>query len=646
MAALTCQRRSSSSSSNNSNCDRRRPPSAPPLRLLAPLVLLGLALRTGEARKHHLSLREDTRSQVQLSTFGYEKGGTLSVRLTLLKLGNPKPAEKSVGFSLYKAKNDGLSSYLETDVERCMLREQTHDPVTLFTFDFARSSVVIKLPSNQTLGDALRVFGNESEYNRTRPSAAAVKVASHGKPGDGAAGAAADTAADGTKEGGDASGTEKDVSKEGDQTVAKVPSDPKGTSHVSKRDADKGGKDAAEDPGAGAAAAKEAPKDAPKDDKKEEEKKDSQPAVPGNPAVQLLPLRFNKTDGTYAMEFVVEMAGASAAGLYTFFFHNCDNGKRDARFAPFTMEIEMVEFNLDSYLSVGEIPLPRLYVGMAVIFFISGVVWVSVLRRHRANVFKIHWLMTTLVFTKALSLLFHAIDYHFISTQGRPIEGWAVVYYITHLLKGALLFITIVLVGTGWTFIKHILSDKDKKLFMVVIPLQVLANVAYIVLESSEQGSSDYGLWKELLFLVDLLCCGAILFPVIWSIRHLQESSNTDGKAAISLEKLKLFRHYYVLIICYIYFTRIIAIMVKITIPFQWQWLYQLMEEAATLVFFVVTGYRFRPASDNPYLRLPTDEDSDSDEVLTETGAGHNLTRVNKGHSETGEQQRGRRPMA
>lgn len=40
-------------------------------------------------------------------------------------------------------------------------------------------------------------------------------------------------------------------------------------------------------------------------------------------------------------------------------------------------------------------------------------------------------------------------------------------------LKGAVLFITIVLIGTGWTFIKHIIADKDKKIFMIVIPLQV-----------------------------------------------------------------------------------------------------------------------------------------------------------------------------
>jgi len=50
------------------------------------------------------------------------------------------------------------------------------------------------------------------------------------------------------------------------------------------------------------------------------------------------------------------------------------------------------------------------------------------------------------------------------------------------------------------------------------VVLQVLANVAFIIIESTEEGSSEYYLWKEILFLVDLICCGAILFPVVWSV--------------------------------------------------------------------------------------------------------------------------------
>ena len=64
-------------------------------------------------------------------------------------------------------------------------------------------------------------------------------------------------------------------------------------------------------------------------------------------------------------------------------------------------------------------------------------------------------------------------------------------------------------------------------------------------------------------------------------------------------------------VICYIYFTRIIAILLQVAVPFQWQWLYQLLVESSTLAFFVLTGYKFQPAGDNPYLQLPQEDEED-----------------------------------
>ncbi|XP_019396656.1 PREDICTED: protein GPR107 [Crocodylus porosus] len=363
---------------------------------------------------------------------------------------------------------------------------------------------------------------------------------------------------------------------------------------------------------------------------------------------QVHPIHNDK--GTVSFQFNFSISSDKQEGLYNLYFYKCvGSDMQTSDQLLFSLDIEITEKNPESYLSADEIPLPKLYISMALFFFLSGTVWIHVLRKRRNDVFKIHWLMAALPFTKSLSLVFHAIDYHYISSQGFPIEGWAVVYYITHLLKGALLFITIALIGTGWAFIKHILSDKDKKIFMIVIPLQVLANVAYIIIESTEEGTTEYGLWKEILFLVDLLCCGAILFPVVWSIRHLQEASATDGKgtscfkwrwrgelaepkSAINLAKLKLFRHYYVMIVCYIYFTRIIAMLIKVAVPFQWKWLYQLLDEMATLVFFVLTGYKFRPASDNPYLQLSLEEEDDleMEAVVTTSGVMEGMKKVKK----------------
>ena len=55
------------------------------------------------------------------------------------------------------------------------------------------------------------------------------------------------------------------------------------------------------------------------------------------------------------------------------------------------------------------------------------------------------------------------------------------------------------------------------------------------------------------------------------------------------------------------------------TVPFQYTWLDNFFHESANLIFFVVTGYKFRPGCNNPYLRLPAsdeEEDLEMDQVV------------------------------
>ncbi|KAH8414906.1 hypothetical protein KR215_009511 [Drosophila sulfurigaster] len=327
----------------------------------------------------------------------------------------------------------------------------------------------------------------------------------------------------------------------------------------------------------------------------------------------------------YSFNFSMFVATPHDEGLYNLYFHACPNYDNPKKLS-FNVDIE--ENNNGNYLSAGEMPLPALYFMMSLLFFLSGLFWVFILKKSKHTVYKIHYLMAVLVFLKSLSLMFHSINYHFIEKRGEHVETWAILYYIAHLLKGAVLFITIVLIGTGWTFIKHILSDKDKKIFMIVIPLQVLANVAQIITDESDQSDAEFRTWYKIFFFVDLLCCFAILLPIVWSIRHLHEASATDGKAAINLRKLKLFRQFYLMIICYIYFTRIIVYLLQMTVVFQYAWLDEMFREWATYVFFVLTGYKFRPVSSHPYFTVPDEDDDDEVEVLTESGLTETVHRV------------------
>ncbi|KAJ7414146.1 protein GPR107 isoform X1 [Willisornis vidua] len=443
-------------------------------------------------------MMDDVRQKVHLNTFGFFKNGFMRVNVSNLSLrGSGDMSGLSVGFSLDRTRNDGFSTYLDEEVDYCILRKTPEPDVSVVLLLLDIDSKVVKVQFSAEAASLLPKISFVSEENGTAINTKPLK----------------------TSEPSSDSGQNPPKTNENTdgKAIGHLPPAPLPWEELERvlEEAFVEG------------VIVEKPILAFED------------AFRMNASFGKSPVRaiieqehpVHNDKGTFSFQFYFNISSDSQEGLYSLYFHKCVGKKGPANDQLlFSLDIEITEKNPESYLSAGEIPLPKLYISMALFFFLSGTVWIHILRKRRNDVFKIHWLMAALPFTKSLSLVFHAIDYHYISSQGFPIEGWAVVYYITHLLKGALLFITIALIGTGWAFIKHILSDKDKKIFMIVIPLQVLANVAYIIIESTEEGTTEYGLWKEILFLVDLLCCGAILFPVVWSIRHLQEASATDGK--------------------------------------------------------------------------------------------------------------------
>lgn len=294
-------------------------------------------------------------------------------------------------------------------------------------------------------------------------------------------------------------------------------------------------------------------------------------------------------------------------GLYYLYFANCE------QLTPVSFDAWIEMYNVGSdgvtrdYLSLGETELSSVYFVMFALFMGCGVAWGYYLWQNRQHLHKIHNLMTVLVFLKAFAVLARALQYHFLERTGHS-DGWNVVYYCFAALRGILFFTVVVLIGTGWSYMKPFLGDREKRILLVVVPLQVFANIAIIITEEESPAIKDWFTWRDVFHLVDIICCCAILFPIVWSIKHLREASQTDGKAARNLEKLTLFRQFYVTVVVYIYFTRIVVYLLRSTMPYQYTWASNAAEEMATLAFYVWTALRFRPHETNPYLKLQQQE--------------------------------------
>eukprot|EP00274_Cyanoptyche_gloeocystis_P000070 CAMPEP_0196658106 /NCGR_PEP_ID=MMETSP1086-20130531/27337_1 /TAXON_ID=77921 /ORGANISM="Cyanoptyche gloeocystis , Strain SAG4.97" /LENGTH=448 /DNA_ID=CAMNT_0041991529 /DNA_START=55 /DNA_END=1401 /DNA_ORIENTATION=- len=309
--------------------------------------------------------------------------------------------------------------------------------------------------------------------------------------------------------------------------------------------------------------------------------------------------------------------GDGEGGLYSIFFAMCSDVREKTSRVSFELELNLVNPG-PNYLSAGETPLPLMYTLMTFVFIAAGVFWVFLLLKDRQNTHKIHWLMTSLLGLKIVSIVLEAARWHVMKISGHN-SALDVAYYVFASLKGMMLFTVILLIGTGWSVLKPFVSGREKKLVVTVLVLQVMCNIAAVVIDERIPGNKNWFKWQDAFKILDIVCCCAILFPIVWSIRHLRDASQSDGKAARNLQRLKLFRQLYLIVVSYVYFTRIILPLAQNTLPWQLQWLDRLLFELVTFIFFAVTGYKFRPAHENPYLPLRSDDDDETGPLNDDT---------------------------
>lgn len=70
-----------------------------------------------------------------------------------------------------------------------------------------------------------------------------------------------------------------------------------------------------------------------------------------------------------------------------------------------------------------------------------------------------------------------------------------------------------------------------------------------------------------------------------------------------------MFKHFYITVLAYIYFTRIVVFILYATLPFQYVWLSSAASELAALAFYTITALQFRPHSGSGYYQLLNTEE-------------------------------------
>jgi G protein-coupled receptor 107 len=332
----------------------------------------------------------------------------------------------------------------------------------------------------------------------------------------------------------------------------------------------------------------------------------------------------------------------AADGLYALFFYNCKKANKNKDPAHVSFKVAVSQYNVGNkasiaggseeedrnYLSVGEYPLPLMYTVTAAIFTAGLWYWHRVLYNSgpevSRNVRSIHHLMYLLAALKVITLVLHVIVLTSRRATGRMSGGLDYLFYFFQTVKGVALFTVIVLLGTGWSILKPFLSDRDRKLLLAILPLQILANIALAVIEEQSEGAKSWAQWKDALRLFDVACCCAVLLPVVWSIRSMKDGSSSASKATQrSLARLKQFRTFYVAAVMFIYFTRIVIEFVGEYLPYTATWVAAFLYEVAAVMFYAFVARQFRPTAESILRAMGNDDEDGTNDVEEDEGVGN-----------------------
>ncbi len=139
--------------------------------------------------------------------------------------------------------------------------------------------------------------------------------------------------------------------------------------------------------------------------------------------------------------------------IIALFIHRCSTSSTGA----ISFELSYRFYNPGpDFLGVGLAPIPGMYYVLTFLYCAGNALWFLQMSRNLQHYHHIHLWMSMLGVNKFLSVLFESISITYLKQSGLEV-GWAVMYYIFTFTASIGFFLTVILIGNGFTILKVVL---------------------------------------------------------------------------------------------------------------------------------------------------------------------------------------------
>jgi Lung seven transmembrane receptor len=244
-------------------------------------------------------------------------------------------------------------------------------------------------------------------------------------------------------------------------------------------------------------------------------------------------------------QFVVLFNKREDEGLYHLYFQACEDSSYEKAY-PTSFNADFEESNYQNFLSSAELRLPAIFLLLSLCFGLAGILWAQIVQKRKRNSTQAHYFMAVLIFVKAFTLFTLAFNLKYIGNHGSPYWLLENFYNALKLAKTCLFYATVLIIYKKFSFISHT--------FKIVLILQFLATLSEIISLRTERGSLDYSTWRDMFILTDFLSCILMLLPAL----SFGEKLTEENENSTFVTKLKTYRRFYIVFVCYVFSSRII----------------------------------------------------------------------------------------
>jgi hypothetical protein len=298
---------------------------------------------------------------------------------------------------------------------------------------------------------------------------------------------------------------------------------------------------------------------------------------------------------------------------------NCNAGTK----VSYNLSMIFENFGEDGkpyHVGSGDRRLPSVFSVMTILYVATALACALHMMQRKNSCFKIHGMFLLTVVSRAIFCGASFFYYSQIVSEDSANDSIPMLYKVACYFTGFSLFVTILLIGSGWSFIRWSIHRRMRFIVALLVLLQSGYWTFYFRLEEMNKSDPDYEQTRRATHLFDLASCCAILFPIVWSIQQLKTEARSEEAAAAASasedpdattsdapamkEKLLQLRGFYSQVVLFLYSTRILLYLIRVALDCNMSYVAVGMSEATTLVFFLTAGWKFRPRPENPYILM------------------------------------------